>query len=99
MRHGRCANEKYGHIGCKVDVLLFVDQQCSGKQSCSFPVAQLIVEGFAPCPSDVTAYLQASYTCVKGMPPAGVQYFFLSNVTVDSEMNKFTHTLQSLAGE
>ena len=64
MRGGRCINVNYGHIGCSTDVTSQLDEECSGKQLCVFPVASLLEQ--KPCPDDLTSYLEASYKCVKG---------------------------------
>jgi len=65
MRSGRCIKQNYGHVGCEADVTSFVEDECSGRRHCEFPVAQLLSVA-APCPPDVTSYLDASYSCIKG---------------------------------
>jgi len=65
MRSGRCIKQNYGHVGCEADVTAFVEDECSGRRRCQFPVARLLAVA-APCPADVTSYLDATYTCVKG---------------------------------
>merc|ERR1712038_994360 len=66
MRVGRCVSKEYGYVGCFDDtrVLNYVDHRCSGRRQCSFPIADLLLEGFRPCPKDVTPYFDASYACV-----------------------------------
>ena len=57
-----------GHIGCHSDVMNIVDDACSGKRSCEFPVWSELgeVEGLSPCPQGLERYLEASYACVLG---------------------------------
>ena len=64
MRLGHCVKINYGSLGCAADVLPEVDRKCSGRQECEFPVASL--HGRQPCPGDLTPFLEASYTCIKG---------------------------------
>lgn len=65
MRLGTCITVDYGALGCSGDVLAKLDRNCSGRQSCEFPVAEL--DGSQPCPADLTPYLEAGYRCQKGM--------------------------------
>jgi len=65
MRSGRCIKQNYGHVGCEADVTAFVEDECSGRRRCQFPVAKLLSVA-SPCPPDVTSYLDATYSCVKG---------------------------------
>ena len=66
MRSGRCIKQNYGHVGnCDADVTAYVEDQCSGRRHCQLPVSRLLAVA-APCPPDVTSYLDATYGCVKG---------------------------------
>ncbi len=65
MRVGRCVARDYGYISCAADVLEEMDRRCSGSRKCHFNIPTLR-ETYQPCPKDLTAYLEASYSCVKG---------------------------------
>lgn len=65
MRSGRCIRMEYDKERCQKDVIRFMDKICSGRRSCSFPVATLR-EAAQVCHSDLSTYLEASYRCVKG---------------------------------
>ena len=43
----------------------YADDLCSGKGSCEIPTRDLIVH-FKPCPLELSAYLEASHSCVPG---------------------------------
>lgn len=62
----RCADKKYGYIGCSTDVLTLADASCSGRPQCRITVADLSLQGVQPCPTDLTSYFEASYKCVRG---------------------------------
>jgi len=66
MRSGRCVQMKYGQPGCRADVLSRLDSHCSGRPTCSFPVARLLQAGISPCDDELKSYLYASYRCVTG---------------------------------
>lgn len=61
---GRCVKRDWGHLGCSVDVLTYLDGLCSGRRSCDLPVADL--SGLQPCPADLASFLEVSFRCVKG---------------------------------
>ena len=65
---GKCIPEKYAaELGCSTDVLSFISQKCSGRQRCSFPVANFVYQIENNCPpSVIRSYFEVSYTCVKG---------------------------------
>ena len=56
------------------DVLSVADKKCSGERDCDF-VFQFDpeIEKMRPCNTELRVYLEASYTCVKGM----VMHIFL----------------------
>ena len=64
MRLGRCVNRDFGFIGCGTNVLTTMHRECSGRRECQFGVTNL--HGNHDCSNDLTAYLAASYECVKG---------------------------------
>ncbi len=66
MRVGRCVARDYGYITCAADVLEEMDKRCSASKQCHFNIPTLR-DTYQPCPKDLTAYLEASYSCVKGM--------------------------------
>ena len=65
MRVGQCVSKDYGYLQCSTDMLNELDRRCSGRRSCSVPVADLR-DAVQPCPNDLTVYLEADYTCVQG---------------------------------
>lgn len=64
MHGGRCIKAEFGHIGCSLDAMWKMDEACSGRQQCTFPVTNLVQ--MKACPDDVTSFLAASSVCVKG---------------------------------
>ena len=50
---------------CQTDVLVYLDEACSGLRHCNYPVRQLVVVT-PPC-RDLLSYLHVSWKCVKGM--------------------------------
>lgn len=67
MRVGRCMMVTYGTMGCSVDALPFLDRRCSGRDKCSIKLPDDALYNLQPCPRDVTSYLAASFTCLRGM--------------------------------
>ena len=66
MRQGRCASTDV-FIGCAADVLTQMDARCSGRETCNIVIPDAALHQQQPCPNDIMAYLEASYTCVQGM--------------------------------
>lgn len=66
MRLGRCVAIGYGTLGCSVDARPFLDRRCSGRTQCSVKLPDDELYSIQSCPRDVTSYLEASYTCVRG---------------------------------
>ena len=64
MHVGRCVARDYGYITCAADVMDEMDKRCSGRRQCHFNIPSLR-DSFQPCPKDLTAYLEASHSCVK----------------------------------
>ena len=65
MRINECAVQNFGYMGCKRDVLPYIDSWCSGRHTCSvkvldqsFPVQR--------CHADLKGYLEVQYRCLKG---------------------------------
>ena len=67
MRLGRCSKSNLGYLGCTRDVLDVMDTACSGRTSCDLDVNGADLRKTKPCSPDVTWYLEASYSCVRGM--------------------------------
>lgn len=65
MKQGRCITSKYS-LGCFADVLLQLDQRCSGRQHCSIGIPDPKLHEIQPCSKDMLAYLSASYICIPG---------------------------------
>ena len=74
MRLGDCLMRDY-YVGCSAEVINFMDAKCSGKQRCELDIPDNTLQKMQPCPKDLIAYLEATYTCVKGIT------YFLSHVT------------------
>ena len=64
MKVGRCVSHEYGSIGCQATVVHLLDMQCSGRQQCRFHTSEL--HAAKSCPTELIAYLEASYHCVTG---------------------------------
>ena len=56
-------------LGCSEDVLSILDMKCSSKPACDVVVPNADLDRITPCYQDLTRYLEASYTCVKGSLP------------------------------
>jgi len=54
-------------LGCYEDVLSILDVKCSSKPACDVVVPSPDLDTITPCYEDITRYLEASYTCVKGI--------------------------------
>jgi Galactose binding lectin domain len=76
MKFGRCIEEEPDFasmkdnprfVGCSADVKRILDQQCSGLSECDVRVSSETFEGIKPCYAGLQMYLEASYTCIKGM--------------------------------
>ena len=76
MKTGRCLNihpklmalnsDDPMFLGCSEDVLSLLDSKCSSKPSCDVVVPNADLDTITPCYEDLSRYLEASYTCVKG---------------------------------
>jgi len=94
MRSGRCISGSFGHIGCMAEVTSHLDEECSGKRDCVYPVATLLSLS-NPCPMDVTSYLLASHICVKGTWCVIRMCIVPPRVTVDILVVTGTRSIQS----
>ena len=76
MKTGRCINihsklmalnsKDPMFLGCSEDVLSLLDMKCSLQPACDVVVPNPDLDKITPCYEDLTRYLEASYTCVKG---------------------------------
>ena len=66
MQLGRCVAMNYGHIGCSVDVIAYLDRLCSGRASCQLSISDPGLVRTRPCPPDFSAYLDVEFSCVTG---------------------------------
>ena len=66
MQQGRCIESDY-RIGCDADILLTVDARCSGRHHCTIDIPDSTLHRQVDCLKDILAYMQAEYTCVKGI--------------------------------
>ena len=66
MSIGPCVKGNYGYLGCKHNVLPYIDSRCSGRSTCKLSVPDPVLHETAPCPEDFSSYLEVSYLCVKG---------------------------------
>jgi len=76
MKTGRCLNihpkrlasnsDDPMFLGCSEDILSLMDSKCSSKPVCDVVVPNPDLDQVTPCYEDLTRYLEASYTCVKG---------------------------------
>ena len=76
MKTGRCLNihpkllasvsDDPMFLGCSEDVLPLLDMKCSSQPTCDVLVPNPDLDKITPCYEDLTRYLEASYTCVKG---------------------------------
>lgn len=67
MSFSRCVDRDYGYVGCQKDVLSEADTLCSGRRECRISVPNTLFDGKNPCPRDLKSYLEADYTCLKGI--------------------------------
>ena len=68
LRLNRCAAKSYGNLGCGADVTAMFAGTCSARRSCH--VAVISLHGIhTTCPSDLKAYVELTYDCVKGSFP------------------------------
>ena len=57
-----------GYLGCHTDVVNILDNDCSGKQNCDFPVWSNLEgrEDLSACKQGLQMYLETDYKCVQG---------------------------------
>ena len=93
-------------LGCSEDVLSLLDTKCSSKPACDVVVPNPDLDQVTPCYEDLTRYLEASYTCVKGIslniitgPPNGpVLFCSLASVGVCRLSSSVTLPASARAG-
>ncbi len=42
----------------------FADNVCSGKTSCQFHIAEILMQNIKPCPPELSSYMEASFICL-----------------------------------
>ena len=67
IRVGRCAARDLGHLGCQSEQLAYLDKKCSGRKECQLPVSDDTLLEDTPCADGYMPYLEASFTCQKGI--------------------------------
>jgi len=67
MRLNRCVHTDYGFIGCGTDVTDVLAGKCSGRRRCQVVNIEALFAASRVCPTDLKSYLEASFTCVKGL--------------------------------
>lgn len=65
MKLGRCLKVERV-MDCYNDVMPEMNRLCSGRRYCELDIPDTSLHLKQPCPKDLMAYLEASYTCVKG---------------------------------
>ena len=68
MKTGKCIPDKYYEdLGCSANVQTALSQHCSGRQSCSYRINNLVIDYQGNCPPSATrSYLEVSFTCLRG---------------------------------
>ena len=66
MTLGKCVQTDYGYVGCKADVMMHMDNVCSGRRGCSIRIPDKVLDNTEPCPKEFKTYLNATYTCIPG---------------------------------
>ena len=69
MQIGRCVKRNLGYLGCSVDVLVYMDRECSGQKKCEINIPNPTLYATQPCPEDTTPYLEVAYECIPGKNP------------------------------
>lgn len=64
---GRCVKVDLGYVGCSNDVTHVISSRCTARTQCSVPVGDSELRLRRPCPTDVTWYLEVTYSCIKGV--------------------------------
>ena len=77
MKTGKCIPDTMAqYLDCSANVRPLLDQQCSGRRSCSINVGQLLGNGLI-CPSPIRSYLDATYSCMKGKYLKNICFLYL----------------------
>ena len=67
MRAGDCIQDSDLQLGCQANVIDYMDRQCSGRETCGFPVTHLSTISTTGCKQDLFPYLDARYFCADGL--------------------------------
>ena len=72
MQVGRCVAKNYGHLGCSVDVMSYLDAACSGLNSCEFSVSDPALVRTRPCPPDLQDLVLVTYKTLSSWHPRDI---------------------------
>lgn len=78
MRLNRCVHTDYGFIGCGTDVTDILVGKCSGRRRCRVVNIGALFAVSRVCPSDLKSYLEASFSCIKGLRSSS---FYVLNIS------------------
>ncbi len=62
-------------MGCSVDAAPYLDDKCSGKQTCEYTVPDKKLLKTKPC-QYFESYLEIDYTCIKGKQNITLNFMF-----------------------
>jgi len=77
MSHGRCFDVQYSGVGCYADVTDTLARACSGRRSCDLTVTGDRLKA-DDCERRFPFFLNASFTCVKGMTACSCKTMLLT---------------------
>ena len=74
MKTGKCIPhgipESYADLGCSTNVFTALSQHCSGRQSCSYKIHNIVIDHQGNCPpSFARGYLDVTFSYLKGTDP------------------------------
>ncbi|OAF71618.1 hypothetical protein A3Q56_00592 [Intoshia linei] len=81
MQLGKCVSRNFGYVGCRANVINFVNRECSGKIECSFQVSNPKLLRLNMYLKDVSVYLDVRYHCVKVIKVAAS--YICNNLTLN----------------
>ncbi|ELU12092.1 hypothetical protein CAPTEDRAFT_227124 [Capitella teleta] len=64
----KCVEWDTGHFGCKVDASQFLEQRCSGKQSCTIDGTDPELRQANPCRKGLDVFIEMTYICMEAIP-------------------------------
>ena len=66
IEESRCVSNFLDQLGCYSDVILIMDQSCSGRRFCEIHVPNAELESTNICIKELQSFLRISYECVTG---------------------------------